>query len=102
MPNERNHHETNIVAPKIAEPIEVIRYEWESAMTTQIRVHITLVYPQEAPIVDLLAARLHTAGCKTPPFRLRLGTVAYFERLEQGIYIAVDDVTGGYRRLREH
>jgi 2'-5' RNA ligase len=101
MPNERNHHATIFVAPEIAAPIEAIRHEWDPAMAAQISAHITLVYPQEAPIVDLLVARLQTAGRQTRPFRLRLGTVAYFERPEQGIYITVEDVDSGYRRLRE-
>jgi hypothetical protein len=70
-------------------------------MAAQIGAHITLAYPQEAPISDLLVARVRAASRHTPPFRLRLGALTYFERPEDGIYIHVEDVDGDYRRLRE-
>jgi hypothetical protein len=101
MTNYRNHHATIFVAPEIARPIEAIRQQWDPVMAAQIGAHITLAYPQEAPIIDLLVARVRAASRQTPPFRLRLGALAYFERPEDGIYIQVEDVDGGYRRLRE-
>jgi 2'-5' RNA ligase len=100
--NYRNHHATIFVPPGIAEPIEAVRQEWDPAMAAQIRAHVTLAYPQEAPLADLLVARLRAASYHTPPFRLRLGTLAYFERPEDGVYIAVEDIDGHYRTLRQH
>ena len=101
MTTYRKHHATIFVAPEIAGPIEAIRHEWDPAMAAQIAAHVTLTYPREAPTVDLLVARLQAASAATPPFRLRLGGVAFFERPEDGVYIEVEDVDGGYRRLRE-
>jgi hypothetical protein len=102
MMNYRHHHATIFIAPEIAEPIEAIRQEWDPVMANQIAAHITLTYPQEASMVDLLVARVQAASQQTRPFRLRLGALAYFQRPEDGVYIEVDDVEGGYHRLREH
>jgi len=100
--NDRNHHATIIVPPGIAEPIEAVRQEWDPVMAAQIRAHVTLAYPQEAPLPDLLVARLRATSYHIPPFRLRLGPLAYFERPEDGVYIEVQDIDGDYRRLRQH
>jgi 2'-5' RNA ligase superfamily len=97
----RNCHATIFVAPEIARPIEAIHQQWDPLMANQIDAHITLAYPQEAPLVDLLVARVRAASRQTSPFRLRLGALAYFERPEDGVYIEVQDVDGDYRRLRE-
>jgi len=102
MTTYRNHHATIFVAPEIAEPIEAIRQQWDPVMAAQIGAHITLAYPQEAPIVDLLVARLRIESRQTSPFRLRLGALAYFERPEDGVSIEVQDSDGDYRRLRQH
>jgi 2'-5' RNA ligase len=101
MNSYRNHHATIFVAPEIAEPIEAIRQQWDPVMANQIAAHITLIYPQEAPLVDLLVARVQAASRQTRPFRLRLGALAYFERPQDGVYIEVEDVDGDYHRLRE-
>jgi 2'-5' RNA ligase len=100
--NYRNHHATIFVPLGLAEPIEAVRQEWDPVMAAQIRAHITLAYPQEAPLADLLVARLRTACYHTAPFRLRLGALAYFERPEEGVYIEVQDIDRDYRRLRQH
>jgi 2'-5' RNA ligase len=100
--NYRNHHATIFVAPGIAEPIEAVRQEWDPVMAAQISAHVTLAYPQEAPLADLLVARVRAASQHTPPFRLRLGALRYFERPEDGVYIEVEDIDGDYRRLRQH
>jgi 2'-5' RNA ligase len=101
MMNYRNHHATIFVAPEIAGPIEAIRQKWDPVMAVQIGAHITVTYPPEAPIVDLLIARVRAASRQTPLFRLRLGGLAYFERPEDGVYIEVEDVDREYNRLRE-
>jgi 2'-5' RNA ligase len=100
MTERRDHHATIFVPTEIAEPIEAVRHAWDPLMAAQIAAHVTLAYPQEAPNVDSLVARLRTIAPRTAPFRLRLGAVACFERPEAGVYLAVDDVDGGYRRLR--
>ena len=58
MTEYRNHHATIFVAPRAAEPIEAVRRAWDPIMATQIAAHVTLAYSQEAPIIDLLVARV--------------------------------------------
>lgn len=101
MTEYRDHHATIFVAPAIAGPIEAARREWDPAMAAQIAAHVTVAYPQEAPISDLLVQRVRAASAGLPPFRLRLGHVATFERPEDGVYVTVEDIDGGYRKLRE-
>jgi hypothetical protein len=71
-------------------------------MAAQIRAHVTLAYPQEAPLADLLVARLRAASYHFAPFQLRLGALAYFEHPEDGVYIEVQDIDRDYCRLRQH
>jgi 2'-5' RNA ligase len=97
----REHHATLFLPAAAAAAIEAVRREWDPAMAAQIAAHVTLVYPQEAPQADLLAERLRFACVSAAPFRLRLGAIACWERPEEGVYVEVDDVDGGYRRLRE-
>ena len=101
MADLSSHHATIFVAPGAAERIEAVRRTWDPIMVTQIAAHVTLVYPREAPMVDLLVERVHAASAVTAPFRLRLGGVAYFGRPEDGIYVEVADIDGGFRKLRE-
>jgi 2'-5' RNA ligase len=97
----KDQHATLFVAPEVAGPIEAARRAYDPIMAAQIAAHITLAYPQEAPMSELLVARVRIATAGIPPFRLRLGGVAYFGCPEGGIYIAVEDVEGSYRALRE-
>src|SRR5262245_13923636 len=70
-------------------------------MAARITAHMTLAYPQEAPIIDLLVERVRKASRRIRPFRLQLGGVACFERPEGGVYVNVEDIDGGYRKMRE-
>jgi 2'-5' RNA ligase len=97
----RDHHATIFVAPAIAGPIEAVRREWDPAMAAQIAAHVTVAYPQEAPISDLLVERVRAASAGIPPFRLRLGRVATFGSPEDGVFVTVEDMDGGYRKIRE-
>jgi 2'-5' RNA ligase len=97
----QSHHATIFLAPSLAEPIEAIRRAWDPFMAAQIAAHVTLVYPEEAPCLAHLVACVRTASSCIAPFRLRLGGVAHFGRPEDGVYIAVEDVDGGYRDARE-
>ena len=69
-------------------------------MAAQIAAHVTVVYPQEAPIPDLLIERVRAASDRIPPFRLRLGRVVAFENPEDGVYVTVEDIDGGYGAMR--
>lgn len=101
MAEYRNHHATIFLPSEVAGPIEVARGEWDPDMAARIAAHVTLVYPQEAPITDLLVERVGEASNNVRPFRLRLGGVACFERPEGGVYVNVDDIEGGYSKMRE-
>ena len=102
MADYRDYHATIVLAPELAGPIEALRREWDPDMAAQIAAHVTVAYPREAPIADLLVDRVREASERSRPFRLRLGGIACFERPEHGVYVAVEDVDGGYRMLREH
>lgn len=97
----RDHHATIFVTPEVAGPSEAVRREWDAGMAAQIAAHVTVAYPQEAPRSDLLIERLREASGKIQPFRLGLGGIDCFERPEAGVYAGVEDVGGGYARLRE-
>ncbi len=71
-------------------------------MANRIAAHVTLAYPQEAQNVELLMERVREASACVGPFRLSLGDIACFERPEDGVYVRVEDIDGGYRRMREH
>lgn len=101
MTEDRDHHATIFVPPDVARQVEAARREWDPVMAAHIAAHVTVAYPEEAPNLDLLVERLRAATATIAPFRLRLGGFACFTRPEDGVYIAVDDVDGGYRRLRE-
>jgi hypothetical protein len=100
MTSLRDHHATIFVAPEVATFIEAARRAWDPDMADQIAAHVTVVYPREAPGADLLVERVRAACSAFPPFRLRLGALACFERPEGGVYLSVEDVDGGYRTLR--
>jgi 2'-5' RNA ligase superfamily len=101
MANYRDHHATIFVASEVVGQIEAARRDWDPGMAARIASHVTVAYPEEAPIVDLLVERLRRASGRIRPFRLRLGGVACFERPESGVYVTVEDVDGGYREMRE-
>ena len=96
----KHHHATVFVPPAMAAPVETLRRAWDPQTAAQIAAHVTVAYPDEAPDVDLLAARLRLASTTIRPFRLRLGGIEHFGRPDGGIYVEVLDVDGGYRRLR--
>jgi 2'-5' RNA ligase len=101
VPDYRDHHATIFVPPDVAEPLEIARRQWDPDMAAVIDAHVTVVYPNEAPAPDALVDRLQAAAASIAPFRLRLGTRACFGRPDDGIYVDVEDVDGGYGDLRE-
>src|SRR5687767_9678117 len=100
MADYRDHHATVFLAPRVAGVIEELRQEWDPSMAALIPAHITLVYPREAPLVGLLVERLQNASAQALPFRLRVGGSACFGRPEDGVYVQIVDLDGGYSKLR--
>jgi len=96
----RDHHATIFVPRAAARDAEAARRRWDPVMADRIAAHVTLVYPEEAPNLDLLVERLREAGQRHGPFRLGLGRLACYGRPEGGVYVEVEDVEGGYQRLR--
>lgn len=94
-------HTTAFLEPAVAARMDVLRAAWDPALAGQIPAHVTATYPVEVNSVDVLVERLQAAVDEIKPFRLRLEGVAHFGRPEAGIFIAVDDVDDGWRRLRE-
>lgn len=70
-------------------------------MTSQIRPHVTVTYPDEIPTIEVMSERVAAAARRTAPFRLGLGGVRCFGRPERGLYVEVDDVEEGWRSLRQ-
>ena len=101
MPAHADHHATIFLSPEVAGPIESIRRVWDPAMAAQIAAHVTLAYPREAPTVALLVERARRACASVPPFRLRLGEIGHSGGPEDGVYVGVEDIDGGYRALRD-
>jgi 2'-5' RNA ligase len=97
----RDHHATIFLPPEVAAPLEIARRQWDPDMAAMIPAHVTVVYPNEAPSADVLADWVSATVARITPFRLRLGPRACFGRPEDGIYVDVDDIDGGYGDLRE-
>jgi 2'-5' RNA ligase len=101
MGDYRNHHATIFVAPEVAGPIEAARRDWDPDMAARIAPHVTVAYPHEAPISDLLIERVAEASKNIHAFRLRLGGLGCLEGPEGGVYVNVEDLDDGYRRMRD-
>jgi hypothetical protein len=85
--------------PAFARGVETVRHEWDPGMAALIPAHVTLVYPEEAPSVELLVERLRSASPHVQPFRLRTGTLSGSDTA--GVFVDVEDVDGGFRALRD-
>ena len=97
----RDHHATIFVPPDAAVPIDAVRRVWDPVMAAQVAAHVTVAYPDESPSADLLVERARAVAALRAPFRLRLGELGCFDRPEDGVYVAVEDVEGGFAALRE-
>jgi hypothetical protein len=69
-------------------------------MASVVPAHVTIVYPEETTDEDLLLRRVTEQARAGPPFRLRLGGVFAEDRGTGGVFLTVDDVDGGWARLR--
>ncbi|MBI1847178.1 MAG: hypothetical protein HY294_16855 [Candidatus Rokubacteria bacterium] len=101
MARHQDHHAPIFVGPDIVGPIEAMRRTWDPVMASQIAAHVRVAYPREAPLVELLVDRVRLPSATVSAFRLRLGGVAHWGRPQDGVHIAVDDLDGGYRDLRD-
>jgi hypothetical protein len=98
----RDHHVTAFVTGRAGDHLDGERRRWDPAMAEQIDGHVTVVYPDEAPRLELLRARLNAVGERTPPFPLVLGEVVAHEgRPARGVYHRVLDPVGVWQWMRE-
>ncbi|MBD0338336.1 MAG: NUDIX domain-containing protein [Thermoleophilia bacterium] len=87
-------HLTAFLEGAVAARVEELRRVWDPAMAMQIAAHVTVAYPVE--LGDQVPA---VAGLA--PFRLSLGAIAHWEAPEGGVYVAVEDLDGGWTGARE-
>jgi 8-oxo-dGTP pyrophosphatase MutT (NUDIX family) len=77
-----------------------VREEWDPVMAGQIAPHVTVAYPHEVDDVDMMVERVRIAVRDAASFGLRLGEVVHGGDPNEGVFVAVDDVAGGWARLR--
>ncbi|SDK16539.1 2'-5' RNA ligase family protein [Streptomyces indicus] len=80
--------------------IERWRADWDPVMAAAVPAHVTVAYPEETADERLLIERAEQLAADGGPFRLGLGEVRAVGDGTQGVYVAVDDVDGGWARLR--
>lgn len=82
-----------------ATQVEAARARWDPAMAWQIAAHLTLAYPQEASLEQLLD-RLSRTAPSALPVPLRLGSVGHWGHPKDGVFIEVEDLEGRWEKLR--
>ena len=78
------------------------RHTWDPAMACAVPAHVTVTYPEETSDENLLLARAAAHFPIVPPFRLRLGEVFAEDDGRGGVFIAVEDIDGGWADLKRH
>ncbi|OLF14813.1 2'-5' RNA ligase family protein [Actinophytocola xanthii] len=81
-------------------PVQEWRQRWDPVMAAVVPAHLTVVYPEEVADEPLLLRRVESSLATTTPFRLRLGAVVAEADGAGGVFVAVDDLDGGWAALR--
>jgi 8-oxo-dGTP pyrophosphatase MutT (NUDIX family) len=98
-PNQPTFPHSMIFLP--VDEIDRERARWDPAMASQIGAHVSVIYPSEVPHIEDLQRRVADAATVVPPFRLRLGSLKHFAGPENGVFVAVEDVDGGWAAIRK-
>ncbi|OJF15211.1 hypothetical protein BG844_05765 [Couchioplanes caeruleus subsp. caeruleus] len=69
-------------------------------MAAVVPAHVTVAYPEEIVDEELFLRRAQSQLGQVAPFRLRLGEVFAAEHGRGGVFLAVNDIDGGWSRLR--
>ncbi|MBA9004145.1 2'-5' RNA ligase family protein [Thermomonospora cellulosilytica] len=83
-----------------AEQIEELRRTWDPVMADLVPAHLTVTYPEETSDETLLLRRAESWVPQATAFRLRPGKVFAENEGHGGVFVAVDDVDGGWAALR--
>lgn len=85
------------VPPPVCNSIDEIRMRWDPVMCGRIGAHITLIHD----VVDHGQARrlVEAAAACSAPFSVRLRHTDHWGRSAHGVYLHVDDPTGGIGSL---
>ena len=85
------------VPQPVAGLVDDIRRRWDPVMLGRIDAHVTLVHD----VVDTATARrlVEEAAAATAPFEITLTTAHCWTRAANGVYLDVDDPTGGIEAL---
>jgi 2'-5' RNA ligase len=88
------------VPPPVVDLVDEIRLRWDPVMTARIGAHITLIHD----VVDQERARQLVAETAetTAPFRVRLAHADRWGPSAYGIYLHIEDPTGGLAALHGH
>ena len=85
------------VPPPVGTAVDEIRERWDPVMRARIGPHITLVHD----VVDRTRAteRVAAAAAGAATFTIRLTDAAHWGKTAYGVYLHVDDPTGGVSSL---
>lgn len=93
-------HVIALLDPARSGPVEQLRQRWDPVMASQVRAHVTLVYPEEVPAGADIAALAAKAAASTPPFTIAVGQAFYVGSPADGVFLHVRDPDGGMAAFR--
>ena len=88
------------VPPPVSLAIDEIRERWDPVMCARIGAHITLVH--DVVHHDRVRQLVATAAATAAPFTVRLTTSAHWGQAAYGVYLHVEDPSGGIASLHAH
>jgi 2'-5' RNA ligase len=87
------------VPPPVAGLVDDIRRRWDPVMLGRIDAHVTLIH--DLVDVDDAQPLVEEAAASTAPFEVTLATARCWTRAANGVYLDIDDPTGGVSALHE-
>lgn len=93
-------HATIFLDPVISTRVDELRRYWDPAMARQIPAHVSVAYPSEIGGLEQMVDAVRQAAAVTQPFGLALSDTWYDKQPQDGVFLRVSDVDGGWSRLR--
>lgn len=103
LENQQVRFQARITLPQaMREKIDPLRLQWNPQQAQGNPAHITIIYHDEAPDLNLLLDRLKefTSACK--PFPIELGAAQQFPAPDCGAFLSVTDSTQSIQALRQN